>query len=234
MESKVPYIDDETSKRVDEELMSTYQYSIDQLMEVAGLTVSMVTMNEIISKLTKKNIKILCICGPGNNGGDGLVASRYLKENNFDVDIFYPKQNTKNELYKRLVNQCENYGIKILKELNSDYNEYDLILDAIFGFSFHGDIREPFKNIIEKLGKVEDKVISVDVPSGFDVIKGNINNTFTPKYLISLTLPKLCSKDFKGEHYLGGRFVPTLLYEKLNIKIEGKIYNDNKLYTKIE
>ena len=177
--------------------------------------------------------KILCICGPGNNGGDGLVASRYLKENGYDIDILYPKQNTKNELYKRLVSQCQSYDIKILNELNSDFNEYNFIIDAIFGFSFHGDIRQPFKDIIDKLNKIEDKIISVDIPSGYDINKGNINNTFNPKYLISLTLPKLCSKEFKGEHYLGGRFVPKVLFDKLNIKIEGKLYNDSKLYTKI-
>ena len=233
MENKIPYIDDSTSKKVDEELMSTYQYSIDQLMEIAGLTVSTIIINEIISKLENKKIKILCISGPGNNGGDGLVASRYLKENGYDIDILYPKQNTKNELYKRLVSQCQSYDIKILKELNSDFNEYNFIIDAIFGFSFHGDIRQPFKDIIDKLNKIEDKIISVDIPSGYDINKGNINNTFNPKYLISLTLPKLCSKEFKGEHYLGGRFVPKVLFDKLNIKIEGKLYNDSKLYTKI-
>ena len=233
MENKIPYIDDSTSKKVDEELMSTYQYSIDQLMEIAGLTVSTIIINEIISKLENKKIKILCISGPGNNGGDGLVASRYLKENGYDIDILYPKQNTKNELYKRLVSQCQSYDIKILNELNSDFNEYNFIIDAIFGFSFHGDIRQPFKDIIDKLNKIEDKIISVDIPSGYDINKGNINNTFNPKYLISLTLPKLCSKEFKGEHYLGGRFVPKVLFDKLNIKIEGKLYNDSKLYTKI-
>ena len=213
--------------------MSTYQYSIDQLMEIAGLTVATIIINEIISKLENKKVKILCICGPGNNGGDGLVASRYLKENGYDIDILYPKQNTKNELYKRLVSQCQSYDIKILKELNSDFNEYNFIIDAIFGFSFHGDIRQPFKDIIDKLNKIEDKIISVDIPSGYDINKGNINNTFNPKFLISLTLPKLCSKDFKGEHYLGGRFVPKVLFDKLNIKVEGKLYNDSKLYTKI-
>ena len=195
MEKKIPYIDDITSKKVDEELMSTYQYSIDQLMEVAGLSVSTI--------------------------------------NGYDIDILYPKQNTKNELYKRLVTQCQSYDIKILNELNSDFNEYNFIIDAIFGFSFHGEIRQPFKDIIDKLNKIEDKIISVDIPSGYDINKGNINNTFNPKFLISLTLPKLCSKDFKGEHYLGGRFVPKVLFDKLNIKVEGKLYNDSKLYTKI-
>ena len=156
MENKIPYIDDSTSKKVDEELMSTYQYSIDQLMEIAGLTVATIIINEIISKLENKKIKILCISGPGNNGGDGLVASRYLKENGYDIDILYPKQNTKNELYKRLVSQCQSYDIKILNELNSDFNEYNFIIDAIFGFSFHGDIRQPFKDIIDKLNKKDE------------------------------------------------------------------------------
>ena len=63
----------------------------------------------------------------------------------------------------------------------------------------------------------EVKIASVDIPSGWDIEKGNVNNTFTPDLLISLTLPKLCSLDFKGIHYLGGRFVPPSLYQKLNI-----------------
>ena len=39
--------------------------------------------------------------------------------------------------------------------------------------------------------------------------KGNVSNTFEPAYVISLTLPKVCMKEFKGKHYLGGRFVPA-------------------------
>jgi len=46
------------------------------------------------------------------------------------------------------------------------------------------------------------------------VEKGNINDTFDPKYLMSLTLPKLCAKDFKNKHYLGGRFIPEALIKE--------------------
>ena len=87
MESNIPYINAETSALVDKELMGTYNYSIDQLMEIAGLTVAKVVNNEFISK--EKKIKIITLCGPGNNGGDGLVASRYLKEFGNDVEILY-------------------------------------------------------------------------------------------------------------------------------------------------
>ncbi len=62
------------------------------------------------------------------------------------------------------------------------------------------------------------KVVSVDIPSGWDVERGNISNTFVPHMLVSLTLPKICSFDYKGIHYLGGRFVPDILFEKMNLK----------------
>jgi NAD(P)H-hydrate epimerase len=62
------------------------------------------------------------------------------------------------------------------------------------------------------------KIVSVDIPSGWDVEKGNLGNTFNPNMLISLTLPKLCAKNYKGIHYLGGRFVPDFLYKKIKIK----------------
>lgn len=51
-------------------------------------------------------------------------------------------------------------------------------------------------------------IFSIDIPSGWDVEKGNIHGSFTPNYLISLTLPKIGCKNFNGKHYLGGRFIP--------------------------
>ena len=243
MESNIPYINAETSALVDKELMGSYNYSIDQLMEIAGLTVAKVVNNEFILKLKsskEKNIKIITLCGPGNNGGDGLVASRYLKEFGNNVEIFYPKKNTKNPLYTRLITQCENYEISIKEKINEKkeeyekiFDQYDIILDALFGFSFKGEIREPFKTIITAMKKFENKIISIDIPSGFDIDKGNIFDTFVPMGLVSLTLPKLCSKNFGGVHYLGGRFVPKKLFEKFNLKCDELYKSCDDLYVKI-
>ena len=235
--NEIPYINAEMSQKIDQELMGNYCYSIDQLMEIAGLTVAKVVNQEIIKE---KKFKIITLCGPGNNGGDGLVASRFLKEFGNEVDILYPKRNTKNELYKRLVTQCENYEINIMEkafetieEYYTLFDKYDLIIDALFGFSFKGEIRQPFKTIIEAMKKYESKIISVDIPSGFDINNGNIFNTFVPKSLISLTLPKLCSKTFTGDHFLGGRFVPKKLFEKFNLNCEALYSASKDLYIKI-
>ena len=238
--NNIPYINAETSALVDKELMGTYNYSIDQLMEIAGLTVAKVVNQEYVLKSKQNNLKIITLCGPGNNGGDGLVASRYLKEFGNEVEILYPKKNTKNPLYERLITQCQNYGILINEKIFETKEEYekifeqnDIIIDALFGFSFKGEIRQPFKTIIEAMKKFENKIISVDIPSGFDIDKGNIFDTFIPKGLVSLTLPKLCSKDFKGEHFLGGRFVPKKLFEKFNLNCDNLYKKIPDLYVKI-
>ena len=228
--SLIPYITAEVAKKIDEELMSTFIYSIDQLMEIAGLSVATIIKKEYIKD--SLDSKILVVCGPGNNGGDGLVASRYLKEFGCkNVDILYPKKSN-NDLYKRLVTQCENYKVSF-KEIDSIHqiSSYDYIIDAIFGFSFHGDVRQPFKDILSKMSEVNDKIISVDIPSGWDVEKGNINNTISPKGLISLTLPKKGVSEFQGKHFLAGRFVPHKLYEVMKINVNDNLYKDSELYT---
>ena len=89
-----------------------------------------------------------------------------------------------------------------------------MVVDALFGYSFKGAIREPYDVIIEKMKAVEKKVLSVDVPSGWDVEKGNIQNSFTPASCISLMLPKLGMAGYKGRHFVGGRFMPEIVLRK--------------------
>ena len=63
--------------------------------------------------------------------------------------------------------------------------------------------------------------MSVDIPSGWDVERGDIHNIgLMPDTLISLTAPKKCAMLFKGsKHYLGGRFVPKVMQAERNIKL---------------
>jgi len=215
------YLSQKDATEFDQELMGPMGYSVDQLMELAGLSVaSAVTKVYPVGNFSR----ILVVCGPGNNGGDGLVAARHLYHFGYKPNIHYPKQTDK-PLFKNLVTQCVGVNIPFLPSFPHDIKEidanYDLIVDGIFGFSFKGEIRSPFDTIISILKQSKKPMASIDIPSGWDVEKGNIDNKgFEPEMLISLSVPKLCAQFFTGKHhYLGGRFVPPVLFQKFGIQI---------------
>jgi NAD(P)H-hydrate epimerase len=87
------------------------------------------------------------ICGPGNNGGDGLVAARHLALIGYDVTVCYPKRSNREKHYSKLVSQCLDVGVSFVDSVPKT-EKYDAVVDAIFGFSFQGEPREPFSSII--------------------------------------------------------------------------------------
>ena len=93
--------------------------------------------------------------------------------------------------------------------LQNALRETDVILDAIFGFSFKPPVRAPFDAALTLISDSKLPIVSVDIPSGWDVEKGNAAGVgLNPDVLISLTAPKEGVRGFKGRHFLGGRFVP--------------------------
>jgi NAD(P)H-hydrate epimerase len=206
------FLSQELSRVLDERLMSDFGFGIEQLMELAGLSVAETVTKEFVKG------KVLVVCGPGNNGGDGLVAARHLHHFGYLPTVVYPKI-TENNLFLRLMTQCRTLDIPILTTL-PDLSSFDLIVDAIFGFSFRGDIRPPFDEIIRDINSSSKPILSVDIPSGWDVEKGNVTNLgINPHVLVSLSAPKPCSQYFTGLHYLGGRFVPPKLAAELQFEV---------------
>jgi NAD(P)H-hydrate epimerase len=93
--------------------------------------------------------------------------------------------------------------------LRDALGKHDVILDAIFGFSFKPPVRAPFDNALPLLSESNLPIVSVDIPSGWDVERGNAEGVgLEPDVLVSLTAPKEGARMFKGRHFLGGRFVP--------------------------
>lgn len=135
------------------------------------------------------------------------------------------------DIYKRLQTQCTNMSISLLPNedpiasLSTSLQSTDVILDAIFGFSFKPPVRAPFDAVLPLIAHCGKPIVSVDIPSGWDVEKGKISvatkevssagqvrgdtefEGLEPDVLISLTAPKLGVKQFTGRHFLGGRFV---------------------------
>ncbi|KAI0475856.1 YjeF N-terminal domain-like protein [Xylariaceae sp. FL0804] len=204
---------------LDQELMSTGAFSIDQLMELAGLSVSQVVYRV---HPPSKGKRILVACGPGNNGGDGLVAARHLRHYGYQPSIYYPKR-SKNDLYQRLAKQLEDLEVPFVEDFPAAAKSTDHILDAVFGFSFSGEVREPFPAVIKTFEETKVPVTSVDAPSSWNIESGppesGLGSKFHPAVLISLTAPKPLVKHFKGRHFVGGRFVSPGIAKKYDFEV---------------
>lgn len=204
---------------LDEELMSTGAFSIDQLMELAGLAVSQAMYT--LSPPTKSP-NVLVACGPGNNGGDGLVAARHLHYFGYKPTMYYPKQG-KAEIYGRLRTQLEQLRVPFAEDFHAQLARSDWVIDCIFGFSFSGEVREPFPGVINALAEGKKPVFAVDAPSSWNITEGppkeGPGSNYNPDALISLTAPKPLTQWFKGRHFVGGRFLGKEIADKYEIDI---------------
>ncbi|CAO4363383.1 unnamed protein product [Caenorhabditis nigoni] len=212
----VSFIGQNLAAKIDQQLFSKYGFKVEQLMELAGLA----SAQAIAAHYPKSKVAVLC--GPGNNGGDGFVCARHLQQFGFNPSIVYPKE-SKNELMKSLVIQCETSAIPVQPTLPTDLQSFPLIVDALFGFSFKPPAREPFTEILKTVRASGIHVFSIDIPSGWDVENGPPSeaseDVIHPHAVISLTLPKMCMKSWTGPHFLGGRFVPRGLVEEHGLQM---------------
>ncbi|KAK5780631.1 NADHX epimerase PWA37_003275 [Arxiozyma heterogenica] len=222
-------VSSKAASEIDKELMGPQVgFTLQQLMELAGFSVAQAIQREYPLNQNRNKNGVFIIVGPGNNGGDGLVCARHLKLFGYNPIVYYPVRSKRTEFYSQLVNQLEFFQVPILsEEQQNKWTEYlepgkiACIVDAIFGFSFKPPIREPFGTIVEELNKLEDKipVVAVDIPTGWDVDNGPIENepSYVPSVLVSLTVPKPCSQCINPKrttHYVGGRFIPRHFAEK--------------------
>ena len=108
------------------------------------------------------------ICGPGNNGGDGLVLARYLKEANKEVRVFVPELNSdfsedflanKNRLPEDLIHYFNEDSLP-------DLDQYDCTIDALFGSGLTRPLKGFLTQLVLKINRSESFIISVDIPSG--------------------------------------------------------------------
>ncbi|KAH3714611.1 AI-BP family protein [Pelomyxa schiedti] len=201
---------------VDETFFNRLGYTLDQLMELAGLAVATVVHMEFPPSTYPR---VLVISGPGNNGGDGLVCARHLQYFGYTPAVWYPKPGNAPTL-QNLVKQLGNHHIPVMAEQPGPLTSFDLIVDAIFGYSFNPPVRGIFAQIIQEVNSSSLPILSVDVPSGWNIDTGEHQTGIrAPTAVISLSCPKKCMEGYTGIHYLGGRFVPKVLSDEMGLDL---------------
>lgn len=142
------------------------------LMERAGRAVA-----ERAQRLAGKR-PIVVLCGPGNNGGDGYVAARYLKNRGYRVRIAAlgdPQKLTGDALsnYKRWQGTVEPMAPMVLEE-------GCILIDALFGAGLARDIEGVCAHVINAAAALELPAIAVDLPSGINGDSGTVMGTALP------------------------------------------------------
>ncbi len=113
---------------------------LDELMERAGAAVAEIILDRFPGR-------VAVVCGGGNNGGDGRVCARILRERSRDVVL------------------VEGFG---------ELGEPDVIVDALIGIGLHEAPREDVARMIEQINAAGVPVVSVDIPSGVNASTGEV------------------------------------------------------------
>lgn len=154
----------EIERNADEAGLSYYQ-----MMENAGTAAAEFISSEF--PVLCKNI--LIFCGKGNNGGDGFVAARKLHEEGASVKLILAEGEPKTEDAVTNKKLCEAMRLTMLGMSETDKitaaaGEADLIIDAIYGTGFHGELREAVRRIAVLINQSKAAVYALDIPSGLN------------------------------------------------------------------
>jgi len=139
-----------------------------ELMEAAGRAVA-----ETVGELALDG-PVRVVCGKGNNGGDGLVAARYLAEAGFEVEalLLWPGD----ELSGDAAANLERFPAAehVAGDLGSRLADSGAVVDAIFGTGFAGRPREPVAAAIAAIDVCGAPIVACDVASGVDASSGEV------------------------------------------------------------
>lgn len=130
------------------------------LMENAGRAVT----EAILERYYQRAVVVLC--GLGNNGGDGLVVARMLKERGWPVRLAL--FGSRDKLRGDAAANAERWTGLIGEATPAAIGSADLIVDALLGAGLDREVEGELKELIDAINAAERPVVSIDVPSGLD------------------------------------------------------------------
>lgn len=158
--------------------------------------------------------KGIVFCGLGNNGADGIAIARLLNERGIHTEICKI-----NELLKEKRNTTESYQVQesiyhaynypVLNNLEQvQKEEYDFIIDAVFGIGLSRNLNDEYIEILEKINALKGLKVAVDMPSGVNSDNGQImGSAVSCDYTITFSFEKLGQYLWPGCDFAGKTIV---------------------------
>jgi len=185
--------------------------TLHELMEAAGLAVAQeawLTLGVVAGR------RVLVLCGPGNNGGDGLVAARHLAEWEGDVVVYLlaPRDDAEGNLAK-----VRELGVPVFvaseddgyASLQSALDGAELVIDALLGTGrsrpVEGALAEILRRLHDAAGRARPpQIIAVDLPTGVDADSGRADAlAVRADMTVTFGLAKVGLYTLPGSEYAG-------------------------------
>ena len=196
----------ENIKRIDDSAQSVMGVSLYELMRRAGSAVR----DAVVSELPSGG-RVLVLCGKGNNGGDGYAMAAELKEE-YSVtvlDVFSAGQRSEEgriflDKYRSLGGRIVLMSTVGLGTLHSLISEADLIVDAIFGTGFTGELPEEMQQLCRLVNESSATVVAVDIPLGVCSDSAETSGTrLSADITVALTALKPCHVCYPAKEAVG-------------------------------
>ena len=175
----------------------------------------------------KQPKSVAILVGPGNNGGAGLVAARYLHNKRVQVEVVLASEQL-NVITAKHLETVKALGIKITNEIQFTP---EVIIDALLGCGAIGAPKGKVAELVMQANGLDIPVLSLDVPTGFNLTSGN---SYLPSFVNSLVLaigmPKQHMDKIK-KIYVADIGIPREVYHKIGIK---PLYKFDKEYLKLK
>lgn len=190
-------------RAIENRVFAEYGLSAHLVMEVAGRQVAVLAKR----LLTKHPGPVVVVCGKGNNGGDGLVAARWLRHwgARVQVVLWAAMEDLPNEVATAL-RAARMAGVPILMpaQANEALQGAGLVLDAVLGTGFVGSARGQAAEAIKLINQAGRPVLAVDMPSGVATDTGRVDGpAVRADYTVTFGLPKLGLFQFPGADLSG-------------------------------
>jgi ADP-dependent NAD(P)H-hydrate dehydratase / NAD(P)H-hydrate epimerase len=152
----------EHMRQADERSVQT-GISLEQLMERAGQAVA-----EAARRYFPEADHFLILCGKGNNGGDGYVAARFLKEAGKHVTILELSNELRGEAAQARAHfvQEGTTALLNLENLEPILKNCDAVIDALLGTGLTRALDAELDGLVKTINESGKPILSVDVPSG--------------------------------------------------------------------
>lgn len=127
---------------------------------------------------------VAILCGPGNNGGDGLALARHLEGRGYRFRVFLVLRSSEPSGDAELQLQIlERSGIEVerilpdgdLASVLASCEGADLVVDALFGTGLSRPLEGHFAELVDGLGSVTTPILAVDIASGLDGSSGQVS-----------------------------------------------------------